>query len=165
MITSVCKFDTVSCARCAVYKTYTFSDAFSGSITLELHQCEHTFHAHIQGSGPSIFLFEVSCELKNGRNTEWLKECIDAFLKQILSEGFQLQRRPDHRSPALPATHALPRKADLTNSDISSFFHLPIKEASRELGLSTTYLKRICRQLGIPRWPYRKVASLDFDVR
>ncbi|GLC77773.1 hypothetical protein PLESTM_001141100 [Pleodorina starrii] len=101
--------------------------------------------------------------LRNGHNTEWLKECMDAFVKQFVTEGFQLQK-PDFRAEA-PKRQALTRKADLTNKDISSFFHMPIKDASRELGLSTTYLKRICRQLGIPRWPYRKVASLAFDAQ
>ncbi|GLC77772.1 hypothetical protein PLESTM_001141000 [Pleodorina starrii] len=70
----------------------------------------------------------------------------------------------DFRAEA-PRRQAFTRRADLTIKDISSFFRMPIKDASRELGLSTTYLLRICRQHGIPRWPYRKVASLAFDAQ
>nr|ADI46915.1 MID1m [Volvox carteri f. nagariensis] len=163
MLDSICSVGVDGCARCSVYKVYTFTDANCGQVTLELHHCEQTFHANVHGLWRSMRIFEVSCELRNGQNTEWLKECIDAFVKQFISEGFQLQK-PDFRAEA-PKRQALTRKADLTNADISSFFHMPIKDASRELGLSTTYLKRICRQLGIPRWPYRKVASLAFDAQ
>jgi hypothetical protein len=44
---------------------------------------------------------------------------------------------------------------------LSSFFHLPINDASKELGICTTLLKKICRRNGIARWPYRKIRSLD----
>lgn len=44
---------------------------------------------------------------------------------------------------------------------LSSFFHLPINDASKELGICTTLLKKICRRNGITRWPYRKIRSLD----
>jgi len=44
---------------------------------------------------------------------------------------------------------------------LSNFFHLPINDASKELGICTTLLKKICRRNGIARWPYRKIRSLD----
>nr|BDG66343.1 minus dominance protein [Volvox rousseletii]BDG66345.1 minus dominance protein [Volvox rousseletii] len=152
------------CDQCAVYKAFTFSERLLGDMTVEVHQSKNSFHAYIRGCSQAVVVFEVACELKNGCSTEWLKECIDSFFKNILLEGFELQKRPDNGIPlAVPFAHALTRKADISSHDVSQFFHLPIKDAARELGMSTTYLKRICRQRGIPRWPYRKVASLGFD--
>ncbi|CAI5976630.1 unnamed protein product [Closterium sp. NIES-65] len=45
--------------------------------------------------------------------------------------------------------------------DVSPFFHLPIEEAARELGVCSSALKRRCRRLGIKRWPFRKVRSMS----
>ncbi|KAJ6833788.1 uncharacterized protein M6B38_338825 [Iris pallida] len=44
----------------------------------------------------------------------------------------------------------------LSLDDISTYFNLPIAEASSILGVCTSVLKRICRENGIVRWPYRK---------
>lgn len=54
--------------------------------------------------------------------------------------------------------------ADLKDLDlevIATLFHLPISEAAKRLGVGATVLKKRCRRLGIPRWPYRKLKSLD----
>nr|BAN21749.1 minus dominance protein [Gonium viridistellatum] len=165
MVVTVSKRQNATCAGCSVYKSYIFSNPRVGRLTLDLHQNGNAFHAHLLGHGNVTPLFEVCCELKNGKSTEWLKDCMDAFLQQIITEGYRLEKSQDKVPSAIPLAKVLPRKADLTSADLSSYFHLPIKEASKSLGISTTYLKRICRQLGIPRWPYRKVASLDLSGR
>ncbi|OVA00622.1 RWP-RK domain [Macleaya cordata] len=46
-------------------------------------------------------------------------------------------------------------------ADLAKYFDLPIAEASRNLKVGLTVLKRKCRELGIPRWPHRKIKSLD----
>ncbi|CAM0903349.1 unnamed protein product [Alopecurus aequalis] len=51
--------------------------------------------------------------------------------------------------------------ASITLADIAQYFHLPIREASRTLKIGVSILKRKCRQYGIPRWPHRKIKSLD----
>ena len=51
--------------------------------------------------------------------------------------------------------------AELSFEKISSYFHLPINEASRELKVCATILKKVCRASGISRWPHRKIRSLD----
>jgi hypothetical protein len=51
--------------------------------------------------------------------------------------------------------------ASLTLGDIAQYFHLPIREASRTLRIGLSILKKKCRQYGIPRWPHRKIKSLD----
>lgn len=44
---------------------------------------------------------------------------------------------------------------------LSAFFHVPITEAAKGLGVCTTVLKKLCRKHGIPRWPHRKIKKLD----
>jgi hypothetical protein len=43
---------------------------------------------------------------------------------------------------------------------ISKYFEYPLIEAASILGVSDTYLKRLCRNFAIDKWPYRKIASL-----
>ncbi|KAK7250765.1 hypothetical protein RIF29_33424 [Crotalaria pallida] len=45
--------------------------------------------------------------------------------------------------------------------DLVKYFDVPIVEASRKLNVGLTVLKRKCREFGIPRWPHRKIKSLD----
>ncbi|CAL5018340.1 unnamed protein product [Urochloa decumbens] len=45
--------------------------------------------------------------------------------------------------------------------DIAQYFHLPIKEASKALEIGVSALKGKCRKYGIPRWPHRKIKSLN----
>lgn len=51
--------------------------------------------------------------------------------------------------------------ARIALEDVVKCFGLPIVEASRNLKVGLTVLKRKCRELGIPRWPHRKIKSLD----
>ncbi|KAF5178628.1 Rwp-rk domain-containing protein [Thalictrum thalictroides] len=53
------------------------------------------------------------------------------------------------------------RIAELALDDLVKYFDLPITEASKILKVGLTVLKRKCRELGIPRWPHRKIKSLD----
>jgi hypothetical protein len=42
---------------------------------------------------------------------------------------------------------------------VESLFHLPVKTAAEKLGLCVTSLKRVCRDLGIDKWPYEKTTT------
>lgn len=53
------------------------------------------------------------------------------------------------------------RGRTLTYDDLARFFHLPINAAAKELGVCVTALKKQCRKHGVPRWPHRKLKSLD----
>ncbi|KAF5184998.1 Rkd1 [Thalictrum thalictroides] len=48
----------------------------------------------------------------------------------------------------------------LSRKTISSYFYMPITEAAKELNVGLTQLKRRCREVGISRWPHRKLMSL-----
>ncbi|CAD6242406.1 unnamed protein product [Miscanthus lutarioriparius] len=52
-------------------------------------------------------------------------------------------------------------KKELTFEQVSRHFSVTIKQAARELNVGVTVLKKQCRKLGIPRWPHRKVKSLQ----
>jgi hypothetical protein len=45
--------------------------------------------------------------------------------------------------------------------EVLQFIHLPSKEASEKLGLGLTSFKRLCRERGIPTWPYKAGKPLD----
>ncbi|KAF8723540.1 hypothetical protein HU200_021490 [Digitaria exilis] len=49
----------------------------------------------------------------------------------------------------------------LTFEIVSQYFYMPIMQAARELNVGLTLLKKRCRELGIPRWPHRKMKSLQ----
>ena len=45
---------------------------------------------------------------------------------------------------------------ELTREAISAMFVMPQPDAARDLGVSLTALKQVCRRLGITRWPYMR---------
>ncbi|KAL3527293.1 hypothetical protein ACH5RR_011949 [Cinchona calisaya] len=51
--------------------------------------------------------------------------------------------------------------ARLALEDLAKYFDVPIIEASKNLNVGLTVLKKKCREFGIPRWPHRKIKSLD----
>lgn len=53
----------------------------------------------------------------------------------------------------------------LTFEQVSKYFYMPITQASKELNMGLTALKKKCRELGIPRWPHRKMKSLETLIR
>lgn len=48
-----------------------------------------------------------------------------------------------------------------TFENISKYFNLDIWRAASELGICETLLKRRCREIGIKKWPRRKIRSLE----
>ncbi|KAL9227360.1 hypothetical protein vseg_003056 [Gypsophila vaccaria] len=49
----------------------------------------------------------------------------------------------------------------LSREVISQYFYMPITKAAKELNVGLTLLKKRCRELGIQRWPHRKLMSLQ----
>lgn len=54
---------------------------------------------------------------------------------------------------------------DLPYDQITSYFHLPISEASKKLKICQTNLKKICRKNGINRWPHRKFQCINTNIK
>ncbi|XP_068666643.1 uncharacterized protein [Aristolochia californica] len=53
------------------------------------------------------------------------------------------------------------RSHSLDFEEISKYFYVPITQAAKELKVGLTVLKKRCRDLGISRWPHRKMKSLN----
>jgi hypothetical protein len=56
------------------------------------------------------------------------------------------------------------RRKFTTREQIALYFHMPISLASKELGICCTLLKKMCREFGIPRWPFRKIRGIEKDM-
>ncbi|KAJ4973258.1 hypothetical protein NE237_006432 [Protea cynaroides] len=54
---------------------------------------------------------------------------------------------------------------ELTRNTVSSYFYMPITQAAKELNVGLTQLKKRCRELGIGRWPHRKLMSLQTLIK
>nr|XP_010908390.1 protein RKD5 isoform X2 [Elaeis guineensis] len=84
------------------------------------------------------------------------------IIKQAISEN----QRTDEIAPEVGASMKKKRAAaehvaSISLTDLVKYFNLPIIEASKSLNVGLTVLKRKCREFGIPRWPHRKIKSLD----
>lgn len=53
----------------------------------------------------------------------------------------------------------------LSRETISQYFYMPITQAAKELNVGLTLLKKRCRELGIRRWPHRKLMSLQTLIK
>ncbi|GAQ87313.1 RWP-RK domain-containing protein [Klebsormidium nitens] len=53
------------------------------------------------------------------------------------------------------------RIRQLSRDEIARHFDMPISEASKRLGVGLTVLKKRCRDMGIHRWPHRKLKSMN----
>ncbi|KAJ7562071.1 hypothetical protein O6H91_03G054200 [Diphasiastrum complanatum] len=73
-------------------------------------------------------------------------------LLQSCTSSIQLERRAG--SSSLPGS-------TITLTELSRYFDMPITQASKKLKVGLTVLKKRCREFGIPRWPHRKLKSLD----
>lgn len=53
----------------------------------------------------------------------------------------------------------------LTREEISKYFYVSIRQAAKELNVGLTFLKKRCRELGIRRWPHRKLMSIETLIK
>ncbi|CAM9830472.1 unnamed protein product, partial [Choristocarpus tenellus] len=78
--------------------------------------------------------------------------------------------RPRRQAPSLRASSSEERyrgmgprgvSKTVTRATLERYFDRPLDEAGRALGVSTTIVKRLCRKMGITRWPFRQICSVN----
>ncbi|XP_072951815.1 uncharacterized protein [Typha angustifolia] len=52
------------------------------------------------------------------------------------------------------------RLINVSFDEMRNYFYMPITQAAKEMSVGLTVLKKRCRELGIHRWPHRKMKSL-----
>jgi len=63
------------------------------------------------------------------------------------------------RKAGQPETERESEPVVLNRDVLESLFHLPLAAASGKLGLSATSIKKVCRRMGIIKWPYKSCRS------
>ena len=53
------------------------------------------------------------------------------------------------------------RHTTITLTDLQEVYHLPISSTAKKFDMGLTLLKKRCRELGLKRWSYRKLKSMD----
>ena len=71
--------------------------------------------------------------------------------------------RRNQGEDAVPGT--LTRPVSVNYEALESLFHLPLKDAAREMGLCPTTFKKACRRFSMDVWPFRKGQSRTPIVR
>lgn len=98
---------------------------------------------------------QISPEWVDNRSSSYQEEKADGnliFLKNGLTMvGLQTKKK----------RAAAERIANIGLEDLAKYFDHPIAEASRKLDVGLSVIKKKCREFGIPRWPHRKIKSLD----
>lgn len=56
-------------------------------------------------------------------------------------------------------------RGNIDLQELSKHFGSPEKDVAQSLGMCLTSLKKICRQHGVNRWPYRKVSAFPAPPR
>lgn len=49
----------------------------------------------------------------------------------------------------------------LTPNDLQKHFHMSLNEAAKRLGICATAIKKVCRRMGIMKWPYQKLKPIQ----
>nr|XP_043610490.1 protein NLP6-like [Erigeron canadensis] len=100
-------------------------------------------------------------EFINSCDRNWnsaITNCEDMAVNNVISEKTVVASVVNGYISGIkgPCTkHKRRRKMDyVTPQTIRQYFGMPIGEASRSLGVSRSTLKRVCRELSIPRWPF-----------
>merc|ERR1711865_299528 len=70
-------------------------------------------------------------------------------------------------SPVNPAAHVTQPKRSyrISYEDLEKHFDQPLVDVARKFDVCTTFFKKICRQHGIKRWPFRKLKSLQRKMK
>ncbi|OQR99270.1 RWP-RK domain-containing protein [Achlya hypogyna] len=69
---------------------------------------------------------------------------------------------PSKKKLSPNATHSLSKH--ITIDILRPHFEKPLAEVAKLFGICTTLMKKVCRRVGIPRWPHRHIRSLRKSI-
>lgn len=155
---SVC----AECKSCVILCSHYLERASGDNSRLQLHEHSGGLHIQVELMDGTDKLHTVLMQLPE-LTTEYIAEFYAAYVLSKEKDGFRATREGAAPvSTGAPRPLSLPDKKGDTNMEtLRQYFHLPINEASKILGICSTSLKKICRKNGLPRWPHRKVKSID----
>ena len=120
---------------------------------------------YISDNTNTIYEGGYGSELKGLRDLDDELEKVQPLVfyhEEVLGNGDKAKKRKSSEE-----------KVDQNNSNskalskemISQYFYMPITQAAKELNVGLTLLKKKCRELGIRRWPHRKLMSLQTLIK
>jgi hypothetical protein len=84
--------------------------------------------------------------------------------RKVVPTSVVVHTRPHTRtasSHSSTSTSHSRKATTLTHDQVAAVFEMPLREAAATLNVCPTSLKRVCRELDIRRWPYRKLKCID----
>jgi hypothetical protein len=105
-----------------------------------------------QGELVKLLLSMVASRLKAGY------ALLGNYVYEDLESGEKKRRKIPSKGNS---THM---KGHTSVHEVAQHFHRPINDASKYLNICPTVLKKICRRAGLPRWPHRKLQSIQREL-
>lgn len=85
---------------------------------------------------------------------------------ESIEEGKNIRMRGKRKSREISSNNnSNSVSKTLSRETISAYFYMPITQAAKHLNVGLTLLKKRCRELGIRRWPHRKLMSLQTLIK
>ncbi|KAH7294976.1 hypothetical protein KP509_27G027000 [Ceratopteris richardii] len=162
--------DSLSCQGSAVYAT--FSDTNGNSSTTSGGACS-AFDKSAHGStkethSPSLTFSDICSTAVNennvdegqamSHNSNWA--CSTGSTQSVQQWVCNVDAFKSKRGPLRNGSKG-EGITDITLQELTQYFSMPITEAAKKLNVGTTVLKKRCREFDIPRWPHRKMKSID----
>ena len=89
------------------------------------------------------------------------KDLIKSGEDQMMRKGVKRSRTISEDQKDKNSSTSSGSKIMLSREVLSQYYYMPITQAAKELNIGLTLLKKRCRELGISRWPHRKLMSLQ----
>ncbi|CAN4088458.1 unnamed protein product [Withania somnifera] len=106
--------------------------------------------------------------LMGSGNQQWMLSDDNIIQQEIMTSDRvddEIIKEKDKDNSRLIREEIMSSSRKLSRDAISKYFYMPITQAAKELNIGLTLLKKRCRDLGIRRWPHRKLMSLQTLIK